>query len=200
MAYKRAFEDMFIKGAVNTVASVGIENTRTKDIASQTGFTEATMYRMFPTKEILLRDAFLYIDKQIADILTQSAFIRHPDKTPTELAAYAIWRRVYRYMIDHWAETIFMIRYRYSSLYTEDVRKMREIYNGGTDRAYTVFVQDLEQIRVTEWQLLLDSAFELTLCFAEKVINGRMPDTDETELGVWSVIMNAMEAGMKKIG
>lgn len=46
------------------VAKYGMENTRTKDVVDYAGFSEATMYKMFPSKEILLREAFLYIEEQ----------------------------------------------------------------------------------------------------------------------------------------
>ena len=194
MAYKRAFEDMFIQGAVHTVATVGIENTRTKDIASQTGFTEATMYRMFPTKESLLRDAFLYIDKRVSDIVTKNIYIRNPDKTPFELAMYAMWHRVYRYLIEHGKETVFMIRYRYSSYYTEEIRNSRELYNGAMDQVYETFERELGAGAETDWAMRLDSAFDLMLCCAERIVTGQAADSDETELGIWNVVSNAMKA------
>lgn len=90
MAYRRASDEIFIEGTIKTVAEIGIENMRTKHVADYAGFTEATMYRLFPTKTILLRDAFLSVDKKISDILTQSSFIRNPEKTPFELGVYAV--------------------------------------------------------------------------------------------------------------
>lgn len=198
MAYKRAFDDMFIKSAVYIVADVGIENTRTKDIASRTGFTEATMYRAFPTKEILLQEAFLYIDKQISDIATQSDYMLHPDKTPFDLAIYAIWHKIYRHLIENPEETLFLIRYRYSSLYTDEVRKRREAYNGSMDKVYAAFERELGKTPGMSWQLFINNIFEVTLCFAEKIITGRLEDTAETEDGIWTIAMSPIE-DLKKI-
>ena len=200
MAYKRAFDNMFIKSAVYIVADVGIENTRTKDIAVRTGFTEATMYRVFPTKETLLQEAFLYIDKRISDILSQSAYVLHPDNTPFELVMYAIWHKVYRYLIDHREETLFLIRYRYSSLYTDEVRNRREAYNGNMDKVYAMFEHELGKTPGMSWQFLINSVFELTLCFAEKVITGRLADTEDTESSVWNIVENSIEGVKKKAG
>lgn len=58
MAYRKSTDESFIEGAIKTVAEIGIENTRTKQVADYAGFTEATMYRRFPSKELLLREAF----------------------------------------------------------------------------------------------------------------------------------------------
>lgn len=93
VAYKRSSDEIFIKGTIKTVAEIGIENMRTKHVADYAGFTEATMFRRFPSKEILLRDAFLSVDGKVSSILTQSAFIRSPEKTPFELGIHAIWRK-----------------------------------------------------------------------------------------------------------
>ena len=193
MAYKRAMDEMFIEGAIRTVAAVGIENTRTKDVAEYTGFSEATLFRRFGTKEGLLKSTFLSIDKEISDILMESAYIRDPDDTPFELALYAIWRRVYHYLLEHRDETIFLIRYRYSSLYTDEVRSQREAYNGGFEKAYAVFEQHFGSFKHTYRGFLINYIFELTLCFAEKIITGKVENIPEVERSVWAAITAALK-------
>ena len=199
MPKKRAYEDVFIDAAIHVVYEGGIENLRTKDVADLTGFSEATLFRFFQTKEILLRSTFLYVDKRISDILSQSAYVLHSDDTPHELVLYGIWHKVYRHLIENQEETICLIRYRYSSLYSPEVRKMREAYNGGLDRAYEVFERKMGELNGTSWQLLLNNMFEVTLCFAEKIITGRLEDTEETEGSIWTIIMNSIE-NAKRIG
>lgn len=61
MAYRRSSDEIFIEGTIKIVAAIGIENIRTKQVADYAGFTEQTMYRRFSSKEILLRETFLYI-------------------------------------------------------------------------------------------------------------------------------------------
>lgn len=194
MAYRRATDAIFIEGAIKTVAKIGIENTRTKDVAEYAGFSEATMYRRFPTKEILLREAFLYIDKQVSSILTQSNYIRNPDDTSDDLTVYAIWNQVFRYLIEHNVETIFLIRYRYSALYTEEVRNMRQAYNGGFDKANLVFEKYLGSTDRLYTGFLIDYIFEMTLCFAEKIVSGKLEDNERIEQGVWLAVSSAVKA------
>ena len=198
MAHKRAFDEMFIEGAVQTVARIGIENMRTKHVADYAGFSEATMFRRFPTKEILLRDTFLYIDRYISDILMQSAFIRNPDSIPLELGFYAAWHRIYRYLVDHGEETIFLIRYRYSSLYTDEVRGMRQAYNGGLDRIYEAFEKNYGVKNNTYRSFLPAYIFEMTLGCAEKIITGKIEDTQEAEDLAWLAVSGAVESLAQK--
>ena len=194
VAYKRSSDEIFIKGTIKTVAQIGIENMRTKHVADYAGFTEATMYRRFPSKEILLREAFLSVDEKVSSILTQSAFIRNPDDTPFELAIYAIWHKVFRYLIEHREETIFLIRYRYSSLYTEEVRKMRQAYNGGFDRAYGVFEKCFGKTEHSYRGFLINYIFEMTLGFAEKIITGKIEDDKDTEERIWLAVSSAVKS------
>lgn len=194
VTYRRASDKIFIEGTIQTVAKIGIENIRTKDVAEYAGFSEATMYRLFPTKEILLRDTFLYLDKQVSSILTQSAYFRKPDDTPFELALYAILHKVFRYLIGHKEETIFLICYRYSSLYTEDVRSKRQAYNGGFDKAYEAFEKHFGSSDQSYREYLLTYIFEMTLCFAEKVITGKLEDNQKTEQGIWLAVSSPVKS------
>ena len=198
MAKKRAYEELFVHAAIRMVYEVGIENLRTKDVADLTSFSEATLFRFFPSKDILLRETFLYIDKEVSDLLTQCAYIRNPDNTPFELAVYAIWHKVYRYLLEHREETIFLIRYRYSSLYTDEVRSKRQAYNGGFDRAYAVFEKHLGTASHSYRGFIINYIFELTLCFAEKIITGKVEDTEATEGFIWTAVRNSMEEAGKQ--
>ena len=192
MATKRAFDELFIEGTIQTVAQIGIENIRTKTVADYAGFSEATMFRRFPTKEILLRDAFLYIDNQVSSILTQSELIHSPENEDFEKELYATWHRIYRYLIEHKEETIFLIRYRYSSLYTDNVRDMRQVNNGSFRKVYDSFEKKLGPGTRNLSSFLINYIFEMTLCFAEKVISGELPDNEETTQSIWLAVSSAV--------
>ena len=200
MAYKKASNLNFIEGTIHTVAEIGIENMRTKHVAEYAEYSEATMYRMFPTKEILLRDTFLYIDRQISQLVTGSPFMRSPGRVSYDAGMYAVWRRVYRYLLEHREETIFLIRYRYSSLYTDEVRRMRQVYNGGFDSVNAVFEKKYGKTACTYSEFMLNYIFEMTLSFAEKVINGSIKDTPDTEDTVWLAVSSAVNAWSQKCG
>ena len=191
MSYRKAFDEMFIEGTIRTVAQIGIENTRTKHVADYAGFSEATMYRRFPTKEILLRDTFLYIDNQVSNILTQSPAIRDCGNERFEWEVYEAWKKIYRYLIDHKEETIFLIRYRYSSLYTDNVRNMRQAYNGSFRKVYEAFGKRYGAGTPESTSFLINYIFEMTLCFAEKVITGKLEDNEQTERSIWMAVSSA---------
>lgn len=194
MAKKRASDEMFIKGAIHTVASVGIEKLHTKAVADYTGFSEATLFRHFETREILLQSVFLYIDKELSEILTSSPCFSNPENTLLEADVFGVWHKLYRHLITNKDDTLFLIRYRYSSLYTDEVRKMREAYNGGFKKVYKVLENNLGENAGTYKEFIIGYTFDITLCFAEKVISGQISDSEETEHRIWTSITTAIKA------
>lgn len=200
MSSRRSSDKIFMDGTIKTVAEIGIENMRTKHIAEYADFTAATIFRRFSSKNILLRDTFLNIDKNVSNILTQSSFICNPDETPFEIAIYAIWRRIYRYLIDHRDETLFLIRYRYSSLYTDEVRNMRQAYCGGFDHVDAVFENHFGKLAHSYREFFMSCIFEMTLVFAEKVVTGRIEDNQQTEDFIWLAISSIVKSLTQKQG
>lgn len=191
---RKACEIIFIESAIKKVADSGLENLRTKQVADHTGFSEATLFRIFKTKESLLDAAFLYVDKRLSDIVAQSEYLSLSDEMPFEKALYRMWKEVYRHLLDNKEETVFLIRYRYSSLYTKEVRSQRQAYNGSFEKIYDVFDKWFGVSSSTYRGFLINYIFELTLCFADKVIEGMVQDTEETEERIWRAVISAAKS------
>lgn len=189
---KKASDIIFIESAIHIVAQVGIENARTKQIADYAGFSEATLFRAFGTKEEILRSAFLYIDKKLSNIFIENQDTIILDEQFTGL--YDVWHIMYRYLISHGEETIFVIRYRYSSLYTDEVRNMRQAYSGGFERAYEDLERRIGPAVDTYREFIVNYMFEMTMCMAERIIAGRISDTPESEHRIWTAIFSAVKS------
>lgn len=197
---KHSSDEKFMEGAIHIVAQIGIENLRTKHVADYAGFSEATLFRAFRSKEDLLCRTFLFVDKRISELLTGSSFISGASSVPFDAAVEAVWHRVFRYLIDNRDETIFLIRFRYSSLYSEEIRSRREAYNGGFEAAYAVFEAHYGEASKSYRGFLINYIFEMTLCFAEKVLAGRIEDTRETEFRIWAAVSSAVKAITQQSG
>ena len=194
MAAKRAFDELFLTSAVHIAAKVGIENLRTKDVAEQAGFSEATMFRHFESKEALLGTAFLSIDKKVSDLLLQSPLMSKSGAESFDDFIYSVWHTVYRYLINNSEEALFLLRFRYSSLYTDEIRAKRQAYNGAFDKAYAVFEKRFGPSSGMYRGFLINYIFEMTLCFSEKIFTGKLTDDADTEIRIWLVISAAVKA------
>lgn len=182
----------FIEGAIKQVAAVGIENVRTKQIAAYGEKSEATMYSHFRSKEELLREAFLVVDKRVSALLTENKYVTGEEKADFDKMVYEIWHGVYRYLIDNPEQTLFLIRYRYSAYYNDEVRARRQAYSGSFEKVYKYIDGIFLTPDTTYREFLINYIFELSLAFSEKIISGRVQDTPEMEERLWKAINGAV--------
>lgn len=189
----------FINAAIKKVAELGLENVRTKQIAQEVGVSEATMYRYYSSKEELLRDAFLETDHRISRLLTASKYFPTGSESKQEIRerAFLIWSKVYHYLLSHPEEALFLIRYRYSAYYTDEVRSLRDAHAGGFDAVYDLLEQLYGEPQFAYRGFLINYIFELTLCFVERANTGRFRATPEMENSVWQAILGAVSGLLK---
>lgn len=190
----------FIDATIKIVAQVGLENLRTKQIAGATGMSEATMYMHFGSKEEILNTTFLTLDRRFSDLLTKNKQVIAVMNGHCSLdaEAYGIWAKVYRYLVEHREETLFAIRYRYSSYYTDEIRRQRRAYSGDFDSVYRVLGKYFSETDIFYCGFIVNYVFELTLSFAEKIITGRMEDTPALQQHIWLGIREAIKKLMER--
>lgn len=66
----------FIDATIKIVAQVGLENLRTKQIAAESGMSEATMYTHFGSKEEILNATFLTLDRRFRILFRKTKWYR----------------------------------------------------------------------------------------------------------------------------
>lgn len=196
-AEKRDLCTLFIESTIHNVAKNGMENLRTKDVAAYAGYSEATLFRYYENKETLLRETFLYLDEKVSCKLTGSRHILHPDNASFEVLVHDVWSEIYDYLVSQPEETLYLIRFRYSSQYTDAVRAMRSAYNGKCDGAYAVIAEKLPSGIFPGRSFLINQIFEITLCYAEKIALGRLPNTEATRELVWCLVKGVMASLLK---
>ncbi|MBQ1384203.1 MAG: TetR/AcrR family transcriptional regulator [Firmicutes bacterium] len=181
--------ERLINSAIDLTAEYGIENVTVRRIAEMLGYSEATLYRHFGSRDELLEEAFITVDAKISSRFLDSPYVKEAPTDIIELI-HRVWHDVYRYLLDNPKETKFLIRFRYSSLYSE-VRERRKIYDGSFDEAVALLGKASNADRFLYKGFLPNYIFELTICFVVKVFSGVFPDTPETEEKLWRVIKAA---------
>ncbi len=185
-------KERLMKAAIELTADYGIENVTVRRIADMLGYSEATLYRHFGSRDELLTEAFISVDSKISSRFLDSPHLKEASDDVMS-AIHLIWHDVYRYLLDNPKETIFLIRFRYSSLYSE-VRSRRKAYDGSFDEAVAFIGSASKADDFTYKGFLPNYIFELTLCFAVKVISGVFPDTEQTAEKLWKVITAACQS------
>lgn len=187
----KATKELFMEKTIAAVARVGMENLRTKMVADAAGFSEATMFRFFADKDEMLCETFLEVDSRISNMFLACFKPKEFEESNFEEALYAIWKSVFSYLLTNPEETLYLIRFRYSALYTDEIRKKRMAYNGSFEKAYEYIFERNASSKDTYQGFLINYLFEMTICFAEKVISGRIRLTGEMELRLWDAISAA---------
>lgn len=186
MATKKAFDETFLNGVIQVAATVGIENLRTKQVADYTGFSEATLFRAFETKELLLCSAFLRVDNEISHVLSDLVELRGKDDAASKRLLSKVWDRLFGFLSEKKEQTLFWMRFRYSSLYTDDVREKREAFNGGLSPVYDALSEHYTGLTSEQLSFLLQTVVETTACLAEKNANGKAEELDGVSDFVWA--------------
>lgn len=194
-----AQRERFIDATIHKVAELGLENLRTKHIAAEVDMSEASMFLYFGNKEGILREAFFEVDRRLSNLLLRSDHIIYEitDMASFIEAAHLLWCDVFRYLIENRDQTLFTIRYRYSAYYTPEVRARRQAHNGAFDKIYKVLGEQFHEENHFYEGFLVNYLFEVTLSFAEKIINGYMNDTPEVEELIWNGIKNTAASLME---
>ena len=193
----KATKDVFIEKTLQTVAEVGMENLRTKMVADAAGFSEATMFRFFPDKDKMLCDTFLEVDRRVSEAFLKSFETKALAEHSVADVMHEVWFKMYAYLLSHREETLYLIRFRYSALYTDEIRIQRMAYNGAFDNAYAALVEKGGVSRETYRGFMLNYMFEMTLCFAEKIVTGRLQNSKEMENRLWEAVSAAANVFLK---
>ncbi len=177
----------FIEGVISQVAERGIENLRTKNIAVCGDRSESTMYNYFKGKNDMLVSAYEYADRIAADSIVQALGKKHDN---AESLIYHIWKSLFTCFIDNRDMTIFMIRFRYSSYYTEEVRSRRYICSEKMKDRLQMLEDEYDLFRKAGAEMMVNSLEESALYFAEKIISGN-ETVDEKKSGLFRMMVNS---------
>lgn len=193
----KATKELFLEKTIQAVAQVGMENLRTKMVADFAGFSEATMFRFFPDKDSMLCETFLEVDRRVSEVFLNDFDGDEFAHRPAGEILHDNWLRMYSYLISHKEETLYLIRFRYSALYTDRIRARRMAYNGAFEKPYECLLKVGVLGKETYRGFLINYLFEMTLCFAEKIVSGRLANSPEMEEQMWKAIYAASEVFME---
>lgn len=186
---------LLLKSAVRAVSKFGMKDASTRCISNEAGVNDAYIYRFFQDKEDLLKQAFLLENDKCARCV-----LRHIDLARDQLNSLSLIERcrhvfhmLWRYLLDNPDVCRFCMYYYYSpsfERYTQDTyrehlgslaRSIQPIFNN---------ILDVKQCMCALFVLLNSSAFH--------VLNGVLPDDNNTEERTFKMVLNAICFQMKQ--
>lgn len=108
-------KELIIETTINLVAENGLEGFSTRDIAKPLGISHTNIYSHFGSKDDLLRECYLTINKEIARLF--SSCVITEEMTIEEVFEYVHeqWKRYFRFMLNNGNHSLFYYIYRDSN-------------------------------------------------------------------------------------
>jgi len=178
-----------ISAAYKAVRQYGLDGVRIQNISQIAGISPGALYRYFNGKDDLLEEAFVCIDKQVADIYARMDFDFRAMLDDPIGAVKQLWVPYFRFWITHPDETVFYFRFRDSEAFrrfdeTRDVTFFKKFI-----LIVYAFHSSFPQIEQMNQELLWLHILTSTVMYAKNVVEGVLPCDENTEDTIFQLLM-----------
>ena len=186
-----------IFAAIKAVRQYGLEGVRIQNVSDLAGISSGAIYRHFEGKDQLLVECFTYVDKQAAAIFECLNFnplvmLRDPMG-----AVKGLWLPYFRFWTSHPDETVFYHRFRDSTFFPEYDKSRDVTYFAtfiGMVQAFKKVFPSLDRMNQDLlWLHILTS----TVMYAKYVVEGTLPNNQETEDTVFQLLTTGLSGYLK---
>ena len=186
-----------IAAAIKAVRQYGLEGVRIQNVSDLAGISSGAIYRHFDGKDQLLVECFTYVDKQAAAIFEHLKFNPLLMLTDPMGAVKALWVPYFRFWTSHPDETVFYHRFRDSTFFpkydkSRDVTYFKTFI--GMVHAFKKVFPSLDKINQ---DLLWLHVLTSTVMYAKYVVEGTLPDNQETEDTVFQLLTTGLSGYLK---
>ena len=190
-------KNSIISAAIKAVRQYGLEGVRIQNVSDLAGISPGALYRYFDSKEELILACFTYVDRQAA------AIFEHLELKPLTLlidpvgAVKRLWQPYFRFWVAHPDETVFYHRFRDSASFPK-YDKSRDISYFenfiGIVQTFKKLFPDLNRINQ---DLLWLHVLTSTVMYAKYVVEGILPDDQETEEMIFQLLITGLSGYLK---
>lgn len=186
-----------ILAAIKAVRQYGLEGVRIQNVSELAGISSGAIYRHFDGKEQLLAECFTYVDKQAAAIFEHLEFNPLRMLTDPVGAVKGLWLPYFRFWTSHPDETVFYHRFRDSKFFPQydkgrDITYFKTFF--GMVHAFKRVFPSLDRINQ---DLLWLHVLTSTVMYAKYVVEGILPNNQETEDTVFQLLTTGLSGYLK---
>lgn len=188
-----------LHAAMKAVRQYGLEGTRIQNISELAQISPSAIYRYFDGKDMLINECFTYVDKQAAAIFDHVKFNPLLLLTSPMKAVKNLWLPYFRFWVAHPDETIFYHRYRDSAAFRMMDDSRDQSYFGSFVEMVHAFMETFPNLRRINQELLWHHVLTTTVMYAKYVVEGSLPNNEETEETVFQFLSVGL-GGYLKMG
>jgi len=181
-----------LSASMKAVRQYGLEGVRIQNISELAGLSPGTLYRYFDGKDQLMVECFTYVDRQAAAIFEHLEFDPQSMRAEPVGAVRNLWLPYFRFWTSRPDETVFYHRFRDSTLFPayDLVRKVD--YFDSFVEMVRAFMDTFPGLRQMNQHILWLHVLTTTVLYAKYVVEGVLPNTEETEETVFQLLTTGL--------
>lgn len=186
-----------IFAAMKAVRQYGLEGVRIQNVSELAGISPGALYRYFESKDQLLVACFTYVDKQAAAIFDHLKLNPLTMLTNPMGAVKGLWLPYFRYWTSHPDETIFYHRFRDSAFFPKYDKVRDFTYFNTFIRMVHLFKKVFPALDRINQDLLWLHVLTSTVMYAKYVVEGTLPNSQETEETIFQLLTTGLSGYLK---
>lgn len=177
-----------LSAAMKAVRQYGLEGVRVQNISELAGISPGAMYRYFKSKDELMAACFASVDQQAAEIFEHLKFNPLIMLSDPMKAVRSLWVPYFRFWVAHPDETVFYHRFRDSAAFPAFYKHYDGSHFNTFGGMVRAFMNTFPSLRGINQDLLWLHVLTSTVMYAKYVVEGVLPNTQETEDTVFQFI------------
>ena len=186
-----------IFAAIKAVRHYGLEGMRIQNVSDLAGISPGALYRYFASKDQLIVECFTYVDKQAAAIFEKLEFNPLTMLTDPMGSVKKLWLPYFRFWVAHPDETVFYHRFRDSAFFPEYDKRRDATYFHTFIGMVRLFMKGFPALRQINQDLLWLHILTSTVMYAKYVVEGTLPDNQETEETIFQLLTTGLSGYLK---
>lgn len=186
-----------ISATMKAVRQYGLEGMRIQNVSDLAGISPGALYRYFDSKDQLLEECFTYVDKQAAAIFDHVKFNPLTLVIDPMGAVRSLWQPYFRFWLAHPDETVFYHRFRDSAFFPKYDENRDSGYFSAFVGMVRLFLKVFPALRPISHDLLWLHILTSTVMYAKYVVEGTLPDNQETEDTIFQLLTTGLSGYLK---
>ena len=170
-----------LSAAMKAVRQYGLEGVRIQNISELAELSPGALYRYFDSKEQLMAECFTYVDKQAAAIFDKLKLNPLNMLADPMGAVKSLWLPYFRFWVARPDETVFYHRFRDSAAFPEFYSTQETSYFDAFGDMVRLFRRLFPSLTEINQNLLWLHVLTTTVMYAKYVVEGQLPNDEETE-------------------
>lgn len=108
-------EALLIQATMDIVAEKGLDGFSMKQVTNRVGVSEALLYKYFDTKDNLLLQCFMSVNRQISALFKAVKVPKTDDLSELAEFLHALWKKYFCFMVENGNRSLFYYAYREST-------------------------------------------------------------------------------------